>query len=665
MLGLAPLAVVVLGSVGAAAAVTPATQRHAHATITPARPHLVLGIEQEMTVIVDVRDNESGVAFAPERALASAGTIASVTLEGPNRFRARYLAPTSRFPQVAMIVIDLVGSGLHLRAVARLPLYGSTEVPFRTSPGASVIMLVQQRTFGPVLADAQGNVSIPIIVPPGVHDGRARASDPDVTTRETSVDLQPVAFDQVMIVAAPRFEVGSFVEVSTFAVNAHGEPMLHGTTTLRASEGMVHPLGEGAPGEERFLVEAPSRLGGGSLRLTATAMDVASEPVLVLEKRAEIVVPLVAGPAHRLVMVPSTDHLIIGDDASAVVTLAASDRHENPASCAGARITIDHRPAILAGALSSGCGRVVVPTPDRPGLNGGVEVEVALGGLRARAFIRVTPAPAVRLALAVSTPQIVGDGRQSVDLRVDGFDHAGRPAAVPNLHWQAAGGRLGPVRSLRDGSYVTQFTPNVTRVGRTEVLVVKGDPLLSGTTLVRVQPSRAQMSVAARVGLFTNFGSMAGPMATIEAVRALPGRAAAWTAGLVVSYLHNALTTSTSASIGLADNHIEIDQLPCLAVAQYRLPVPLGANISVGGGAGVSLARMTVHWRREPLLDTQGSMRALAAEVHTDAAFPLAPGELVMGARYLWIDLGRSSQGDEIEGNSVGFVGDIGFRMAW
>jgi hypothetical protein len=36
-----------------------------------------------------------------------------------------------------------------------------------------------------------------------------------------------------------------------------------------------------------------------------------------------------------------------------------------------------------------------------------------------------------------------------------------------------------------------------------------------------------------------------------------------------------------------------------------------------------------------------------------------------VGAHYLWIDLGRTSQGDDIRGNSVGFVGDGGYRVAW
>jgi hypothetical protein len=284
--------------------------------------------------------------------------------------------------------------------------------------------------------------------------------------------------------------------------------------------------------------------------------------------------------------------------------------------------------------------------------------------MRTRTFIRVSPAPAVRVAVAASASHVVADGRQSIELRVDAYDRGNHPAAVPNLRWQAAGGRLGPVRLLREGSYITQYTPNATRMARTEVLVVNGDPTLSATTLVQVQPARASLTLAARVGLFTNFGSMAGPIATIEGLQTLPGRAAAWAAGIVVGYLHNDLTTS-SGSNGLSNNHIEIDQVPCLVVAQYRLPMPLVANISVGGGAGISLARVAVGWSGGQLDPTQANVRAMAAELHTDAAFPLAPGELVMGARYMWIDLGRTSQGDEIDGNSVGFVGDIGFRMAW
>ena len=77
-------------------------------------------------------------------------------------------------------------------------------MPFHTSANASVAVRIEDQTFGPVRADAQGNVTIPIVVPPGVRDGVARATDADGNTRETAVDLQPAPFTQMLIVARAR-----------------------------------------------------------------------------------------------------------------------------------------------------------------------------------------------------------------------------------------------------------------------------------------------------------------------------------------------------------------------------------------------------------------------------------------------------------------------------
>ena len=642
----------------------PAPGAHVHAVITPAEPHLILGKETEMALTIEVRDNDGAVTFAPERALASIGTISSLTAAGDDRFTARYSAPVARFPQAAIIVVDLVGGGQHLRASTSLPLYAAAQMPFHTSANASVSVRIDTETFGPVRADGQGNVTIPIVVPPGVRNGIARATDTNGGTRETAVDLQPAPFTQMLIVGAPQLEVGSFSEVSTFGVTMRGQPIAQGATTLRAAEGMVHPLGSGAPGEERFLIEAPQKIGSGAMHLTATAVDVAPEPLLVLEKRAEAVIPLVAGPAERLTLSPSTDHLIIGDNSAATITVYVADRHDNPASCTGALVTVDGRVVELKPDGAS-CGRLTIAAPAKP-RSGSLEIEARLGDLRARTFIRVTPGPAVRLAASVSSRAVVGDGRQSVAVRVDAFDKTGRPAIVPPLTWQAAGGRVGPQHLRQLGSYVTEFTPNRTQAPRAEVLVVLSDPSLSATTVVQVEPPRASLTLSARVGLFTNFGGMGGPIGIFEALRALPGRSDAWSVGFMVAVLHNDLTTSPgNNNKTLSDTMIEMSQVPVLAIVQYRLPVPLGVDLTAGGGLGVSLASVTLRPTDGSWAENHSKAHALAAEARANVAFPFGPGEVIVGAHYVWIDLGRTSEGDDIRGNSVGFVGDVGYRMAW
>jgi len=60
-----------------------------------------------------------------------------------------------------------------------------------------------------------------------------------------------------------------------------------------------------------------------------------------------------------------------------------------------------------------------------------------------------------------------------------------------------------------------------------------------------------------------------------------------------------------------------------------------------------------------------GSAYAPAVGLGGDLGLTLKPGRLVIGLRYLWSQLGRTSQGDEITGNSAGLIGDVGYRMTF
>ena len=48
-----------------------------------------------------------------------------------------------------------------------------------------------------------------------------------------------------------------------------------------------------------------------------------------------------------------------------------------------------------------------------------------------------------------------------------------------------------------------------------------------------------------------------------------------------------------------------------------------------------------------------------------ELTYPLKPGWLAIGVRYLYIDLGRTSSGDEIDGNSAGLLADLGYKMTF
>jgi len=105
---------------------------------------------------------------------------------------------------------------------------------------------------------------------------------------------------------------------------------------------------------------------------------------------------------------------------------------------------------------------------------------------------------------------------------------------------------------------------------------------------------------------------------------------------------------------------------PVLAIGRYRLGAARFAELSAGAGAGVSLAGVRL---TPDLTNTGATVSAtawsVALQLDAEATFPLWPGRLVVGAHYLWIDLGRTSHGDYVRGNVGGLVGDLGYRMAF
>ena len=63
--------------------------------------------------------------------------------------------------------------------------------------------------------------------------------------------------------------------------------------------------------------------------------------------------------------------------------------------------------------------------------------------------------------------------------------------------------------------------------------------------------------------------------------------------------------------------------------------------------------------------DASGTSYSPAFGGGGDIGLLLKPGRLVFGLRYLWSRIGKTSQGDEITGNSAGLIGDIGYRMTF
>jgi hypothetical protein len=651
------LALVASGGVARAEGAAPAPPRPPtgiEVALAPERPFLVLGADAEVTVDVEV-SGPGGEAFAPTRTFATVGTLEAPRPTGvPGHFTARYLAPADRFPEVALLVVEVGNGPQRLRGVARLPLHGSTEMPLRTSPLAQVTLRVGERWFGPVAADKQGHVKIPIEVPPGLRVGMARAVDHNGNVKETEVDLQPAPFKRVLVIAPPVLEVGAFVEVVVLALDPFGEPAAAGRLSLHATEGLVHGVGAGVPGEARFLVEVPRRVGAGALALTAAA---AGTPV----GRADLAVPLVAGPPRSVTLSPSLRRLVIGGGAQARIVVSAHDQFGNPTSAERATATVDGEAEPLR-FTAGGLGILIVPPPPYYDGKDRVTVTVKLDAAASRQEVFLTGGSPTALSLTVRDPRLVADGRRATELRARAFDRNGTPTLVPGLSWDAPGGRLDNVRMPREGEYVADFVPERAQEPHRELVAVAAGATLRAAASVDVSPPPTRVLVGARFGVYTNLGPITGPAAFLEVLVPVLRHSGRVVAGLTMGYLRGDMNV---AGPNMVTSRLELNQAPILAVARYRLGS--GApEFSGGVGAGVSLAgtRFTPDVT-DSAIAVEAWAWSIALQGEAEASFPLYPGRLVVGARYLWVDLGRTSHGEHLQGNVAGLMGDLGYRVSW
>jgi hypothetical protein len=647
----------VVAATGARAADTPeAAAAPTTVTLTPARPKLLLGTDAEVTVLLDVRGPESG-SFLPVRALANVGTLETPRASGsPGQFVARYLPPAERYPQVALLVVELASGARRMHVAARLVLEGATVVPFHTSPGASVTMRVGDRSFGPVVADRQGRVEIPIQVPPGIRAGTARAVDHNAAARETEVDLQQAPFPRVLVLAPLTLDVGSFSEITLVAVEPDGTPASSNRLTLSASAGLLHPLGAGALGEARFLFEAPRRLGSGAVALTAMA---AGTPA----SRSDTAVAMRVGAPTQLTISPSTHKLVVASGETARVAVSAHDAFGNPTNATGVAITVDgqHRPVTIG---AGGLGTLTVDAPAKFTERARITIEAKLGGIRATEEIHVTGGPPARITIDVRDARLVADGHQSTELRVRAVDKNGIPTAVPGLSWDTPEGRIRHVRMPRDGEYVAEYVPDRIRERQRQVLAVMASQALRADATLEVTPPPIRVIAAARVGLFSNLSNAVGPAVFLEALRPVAIRNLQLLLGGTIGYMRAEIDGTGPEPMTPA--RLETDQVPILLLARARVPLPVRFEVKGEIGAGMVLARTKLNAASAMMgFEAIGSAYAPAVAAGAEVALTLKPGRLVIGLRYLWSELGRTSRGDEINGNSAGLIGDIGYRMTF
>ena len=309
----------------------------ARVSLSLAVPSPVLGIEDETELRIVVTGAFASPLRFP-RILCSAGRVEDMVREGPTSFSARFLLPAGRFPQPAIVVADFSHDSLILRGALAVRLRAAASPSFHTDPGAKVTVKVGDKEFGPLVAPADGNIHVPVVVPPGINFAIARSVNRAGKANQQILDLKIPPAQRALIVAPEKLPAGSVAEIAVLAVEPSGRLVDASTITLASTGPRPNPLGSLTQGEARFLMRAPASLQDPTLHLMASLRgqpDVSAEADVVLGSAA----------TAQVLLQPETTRPDSVPLRSLRVFLSSQDAFGNPTDVGEAAVLVDGQPA--------------------------------------------------------------------------------------------------------------------------------------------------------------------------------------------------------------------------------------------------------------------------------------------------------------------------------
>jgi hypothetical protein len=269
-------------------------------TLEPPAP--VKGRDQDAVLTVrlvrsDGTDDDSG---APPVVRASTGRVEGLERTGPGTYRARYVLPDTRYPEVAILVAFSAWPspqsihGAYGRVL--VPLAASVTLPGTAEPDAQISIDIAGESFGPVTAEPDGRFRLPIVVPPGHRFGQGRVVDRVGNVRRMPIDLMLPPTDGLACVLQPqRLPADGVSQARLVCATSDplGRPVEDARVTARARHGAL---------------TGPERAAGGLLEWRYTAPRAlapderidAAWPQRGAGSREELALQLVQGPVAEV-----------------------------------------------------------------------------------------------------------------------------------------------------------------------------------------------------------------------------------------------------------------------------------------------------------------------------------------------------------------------------
>lgn len=543
---------------------------------------------------------------------ASVGTI---TKSGRNGTRAaKFVAPKTRFPQVA--IIAAATSDLATVEFIAIQLLGQPTLRIASEPHAVVTVRVADATFGPIKVNRKGLGSLRVLVPPGVRAATIHAADRLGNKSTTPHPLGVPAFTQVLAICPQGSD-----ELITIAVDASGTPAKRARFSMRASIGRLGPPTKRSPGvfAARFRVGDVALDGGTANLSVALAGDAKTA------SRCTATIPR-ESPTHMRVAVDEA-RFTAGSNAARTLLVQFS--------YPGKRLPRREAPnvAVTLGVLGpptslpDGSYQFAWQLPDNFSKQkvALATVELPDSELRKETKVRLLSGPVTRIALRTTTNGLVAKPSNTQRISVRAYDSFGNAASPEQVAVSAAHG----VIERGNGPGAATYRPPLRYTDGADTITARTLAGYEQSLVIELRAASRTYLIGVRAGFVTNLGTISTIAIAADAMYLLPIGFHRAELGVETGYYKNSDTTVRAD--GEEDVTTTLSVIPVLLRGSYARS--LGPVIGYGGGGGgVLLARAQVQSERSGTRSEHAYSPALTGVV--GARTRLGRGLAVLEASY-------------------------------
>ncbi|MBK7860356.1 MAG: hypothetical protein IPJ65_17440 [Archangiaceae bacterium] len=617
------------------------------ASLTLDKQPVLLGKTEAVGVTITL-DEPAGAEVRPLRVAVNVGSFSVVQRLGPGKYKATYVPPATRFPQVALVAVWRETGAEAPIEFLRIPLFGSTKLPVGAKPGSEVTAEVGELSFGPVKVDGDGRVEVPISVPPGLRDVGVKVREPRGGLANKRIGIEVPPYNRVTAALVPHAIVADGQGEARLDVfyDLGGADVPASRVKVAASVGEVR-LERAEGGRYVYRYRPPAGTNAANVDFNVT---VSGDPTA----RASATLQLGQPPPDKLVVRPPPQKLRADGVAKAKVEVIVFD--EAGLGLSGQDVHVAANGSGLGLATYRGNGlyelEYVAPAEFPPG--GLVQFVATDGKLTGAAnYQLVAPSAPSEVTARVVPDPIPADGRTDAVVRLDVRDAAGLPLTGAKLLAVASHGTLGPLEEEGEGRYVAHLqAPGEVPDGKALIRVVDSTGTFEQKVELPMRENPRRFLIGVRGGITHSLQELFGPRVGVDLSLAVRlGSVMLWLSGLVQGGL--AQQTVTDGSGGLSSRS-QLWFVPLQARVAAELWAGRRLSVLLGAAGGATWARYTT-----TLTGLQSVGWGPAAGGFAAMNLAAGPGHLFLELGYTWSPV--SGEGFRVETGGLGLA--LGYRL--